>query len=424
MNRKVFAPLAAAVLAGAWLAGTGPASAQDVKIGVLYALTGPQGQIGLDSVAAVRTAMEIVNEGLDLPLRLAGNKGLRGLKGGKVSIVVSDHQGKPEIGQGDAERLINQDKVHALFGAYFSSVTATASQVAERAGIPMVCGTSTSPALNRRGFKYFFRTTPTDEHFGILMFDFMQAFMKRSNVKLETVAIFNEDTAFGSDAAKAQDALAKQRGFRVVDRISYRAQTTSLTSEIQRFKAANPDVLLPTSYTSDTFLTLRTAKDLDYNPKMLLANNAGYTDPTFLRTVGKDGEGVMSRSPYNEDLAGRIPLINRINEIFKKHSGGRDLTDIPVREFTGFMTLLDAIDRAGSLDPEKIREALVKTDIPASQLIVPFGGIKFGADGQNEKVQALIQQVQKGRYCTIYPFELASCPVQYPMPTWAEKAKM
>jgi branched-chain amino acid transport system substrate-binding protein len=311
--------------------------------------------------------------------------------------------------------------VHALFGAYFSSVTITTSQVAERAGVPFVNGTSTSPALHRRGFKYYFRTTPHGEHFGTLMFDFVRDFAAKSGQRFETVAIFNEDTAFGSDAAKAQDALAKARGMKLVERIAYRAQTTSLTSEVQRLKAANPDLLLPTSYTSDTYLFLRTAKDLDYNPRMLVANNAGYTDPAFLKTMGKDGEGVMSRSPYNDDLAKRIPLIGRVNEIFRKHSGGRDISDVSAREFTAFMTLLDAIDRAGSTDPEKIRDALVKTNIPADQLIVPFGGIRFAADGQNELVRGLIMQVQDGKYCTVYPFELAACEVKFPMPTWAEK---
>src|SRR6266699_6260430 len=95
---------------------------QEVKIGVLYPLSGPTAQIGIDAVAAIRTAVEIVNEGADLPLALAKNKGLPGLGGAKITIVVVDHQGKPEIGQSETERLISQEKVHAVFGAYFSSV--------------------------------------------------------------------------------------------------------------------------------------------------------------------------------------------------------------------------------------------------------------------------------------------------------------
>ena len=350
MKLRIFVLACIALIAGAASAK----AQQEVKIGVLYPLSGPTAQIGIDAVAAIRTAVEIVNEGADLPLTLAKNKGLPGVGGAKVTIVVVDHQGKPEVGQSEAERLITQEKVHAVFGAYFSSVTAASSQAAERAGIPFVNADSTQPALTQRGLKYFFRTTPTDETFSELMFDFLKDFGAKSSQKFQSVSIFHEDTAYGTDSAKVQERLAKERGFRVLEKIAYKAQTTSLTAEVQRLKAANADVLMPSSYTSDTFLLLRTAKDLDYNPKLIVAQNAGFTDPTFINTMGRDAEGAITRSPYNADLEGRIPLLAKINTIFKKHSNGRDLSDVPARVFTGFMTLLDAINRAGSTDPEKI----------------------------------------------------------------------
>jgi branched-chain amino acid transport system substrate-binding protein len=137
-----------------------------------------------------------------------------------------------------------------------------------------------------------------------------------------------------------------------------------------------------------------------------------------------DAEGAITRSPYNADLESHIPLLPKINAIFKKHSNGRDLSDVPARNFTAAMTLFDAINRAGSREPEKIRTALAATNIPPDQLIVPYRGVKFATTGQNELVRAILMQVQKGKYCTIYPFELASCQVLYPMPTWAEKAKL
>ena len=415
---------AALLAAGILSAATSAHAQQEVKVGVLYALSGPSAQVGVDAVAAVKTVMEIVNEGADLPLPLAKGKGLPGLGGAKVSIVVVDHQGKPEVGLSETERLITQEKVHAVFGAYFSSVTGAASQAAERAGIPFVNAESSSPALTKRGLKYFFRTSPTDETFSQLMFDFLKDLGAKSGKKFESVSIFHEDTAFGADSAKVQERLAKESGMKVLEKITYKAQTTSLSSEVQRLKAANADVLLPSSYTSDTFLLLRTAKELDYNPKLIVAQNAGFTDPTFLKTMGKDAEGSITRSPYNSDLEGRIPLLSKVNAIFKKYSNGRDLSDVPARVFTGFMTLLEAVNRAGSTDPEKIRAALAATDIPPDQLIVPYKGVKFDAEGQNILVRPILMQVQKGKYCTIYPFELASCGVLFPTPTWADKAKL
>ena len=120
MKSRIVVLACAALFAGAASAK----AQQEVKIGVLYPLSGPVAQIGIDAVAAVKTAVEIVNEGADLPLALAKNKGLPGLNGAKVRLVIVDHQGKPEVGQSETERLITQEKVHAVFGAYFSSVTA------------------------------------------------------------------------------------------------------------------------------------------------------------------------------------------------------------------------------------------------------------------------------------------------------------
>ncbi|HEY5827906.1 MAG: ABC transporter substrate-binding protein [Hyphomicrobiaceae bacterium] len=420
MTTRMIALACAALLAGA----TTAKAQQEVKVGVLYPLSGPIAQAGLDAVAAVKTVLEIVNEGADLPLPLAKGKGLPGLGGAKVTIIVVDHQGKPEVGQSETERLITQEKVHAVYGAYHSSVTAAASQAAERAGIPFLTPESSQPALTQRGLKYFFRTSPTDEHFSLLMFEFLKDLGARTGQKFESISIFHEDTAFGSDSAKVQERLAKENSIKVLEKITYKSQTTSLSSEVQRLKAANADVLMPSSYTSDTFLLLRTAKELDYNPKLIVAQNAGFTDPTFLSTMGKEAEGAITRSPFNSDLAGRIPLLSKVNAIFKKHSNGRDLSDVPARGFTGFMTLLDAFNRAGSTDPEKVRAALAATDIPPEQLIVPYRGVKFDSNGQNTLVRPILMQVQKGKYCTIYPFELAACQLLFPTPTWAEKAKM
>jgi branched-chain amino acid transport system substrate-binding protein len=399
-------------------------AADEVVIGVLYPLSGPVAQVGIDAVAAINTAVEIINNKSNLNVPLAGGEGLPNLGGAKIRIVVADHQGKPDIGQGEAERMITQEGVHAMYGAYYSSVTAAGSQVAERHGIPWVNGESTSPKLTTRGFKWFFRTTPHDGEFTQLMFEFMNDFKDKVGEEIKTVSIFHEDTLWGTDSGGVQNKMAKENGYKVLQKISYRAKTTSLTPSVQILKASNADVFLPSSYTSDAMLFMRTAKELDYNPKLLVAQNAGYTDPTFIATLGSDAEGVITRSPFNTDLAKTIPLINEVNAAFMKNSNDRELSDVPVRAFTGFMVLADAINRAGSTDPEKIRQALTETDMPASQLIVPWKGIKFGPDGQNQLVRGILMQVQNGKYCTVYPFELASCELVYPMPTWAEKAKM
>ncbi|MDC0418027.1 ABC transporter substrate-binding protein [Pelagibacteraceae bacterium] len=391
-------------------------AAENVKVGVLYPLTGPVAQVGKDAVAAVKTALDLINNSHDIDIPLAKNKGLSGLNGAKISIVVGDHGGKPDIGVAETEKMLNSDKVHAMFGAYYSSVTGAASQVSERAGIPWVNGESTSPKLTKRGFKYFFRVTPHDGEFTQLMFEFMNDFNKKNDGALKTLGILHEDTLWGSDSGSTQNKMAKKQKYKVVEKIAYKAKTTTLDSEVQRLKAKNPDVLLPSSYTSDAYLFLNTASKLNYSPKLLVAQNAGYTDPKFIATMGSKAEGVITRSPFNTDLAKTIPLIGDINRLFKKHSGGRDLSDVPARAFTGFMALAQAINVAGSTDPKAIQTALQNIDIGPETLIVPYRGVKFGKDGQNTKTRGILMQVQNGKYCTVYPFELAACKLQYPMP--------
>jgi branched-chain amino acid transport system substrate-binding protein len=413
-----------ALVTAAWLGlGAGAAVAQpnEVVIGILYPMSGPVAQVGLDSVAAVRTAVEIINTGANLPLPLARGRGLPNLGGAKIRVIVADHQGKPATGQAEAERLITQEKAHALFGAYFSSVTATASQVAERMGVPFLNAESSSPGLTTRGFKWFFRTSPHDGHFSQVMFDFMQDLEKKRGIKFKSVAILHEDTLFGSDSAKVQEELAKKYGYEVAVKIAYRAQTTSLDAEIAKLKAANADVLLPSSYTSDAVLFIKAAKNLDYNPKLVIAQNAGWTDPSFVKLAGKDADGGITRAPFALDLAKARPLVTPVNELFKKHSGGRDMSDVPARAFTGFMTLADAINRAGSTKPEAIQKALRETNIPPDQLIMPWTGVKFDEGGQNTGVKAILQQIQGGEYHTVYPFDAATAEVVFPLPRWSER---
>jgi len=416
--------LANLALTGAAVAllGAGGALAQEtVKIGVIYPLSGPVAQAGKDSLAAVRTAVDVVNNAHDLDMPLARSEGLPNLGGAKIELVVADHQGKPELGRAEAERLITQEGVAALTGAYHSSVTAAASNIAERRRVPFLTGESSSPELTERGLQWFFRTGPHDGHYTAVMFDFLRDLEEARGIEIDTAGILHEDTEFGTNSGREQRKLAEKFGIDVAVDLPYRSRTTSLSSEVQRLKAAAPDVFFPTSYTSDAMLLIRTMKELDYNPDLLIAQNSGFNDPSFIETMGKDAEGIISRAPFAIDMADRIPLINDLNELYKKHADGRDIFDPPIRSFTGALVLFDAINRAGSTEPEAIREALIATDIPASQLPLPWEGVSFGPDGQNTKVSAILTQLQDGEYWSVYPFEVAARELVYPFPDWDER---
>ncbi len=401
----------------------GPAAAQpkEVVIGVIYPMSGPAAQAGVDDKPVFEIAADIANGSADLPFPLYQKlKGLPGLKGAKVRLVFADHQGKPDVGQAEAERMITQEKVAALVGCWHSAVTATASQVAERHGVPFLNTESSSPGLTTRGFKWFFRTSPHDGHFTQVMFDFFRDFEKKRNVKLKTLGLTYEDTLFGSDSGKVQKELAKKYGYEVVLDFQYRAKATSLASEVQRLKAANPDVWMPTSYQTDAILFTRTMKELDYNPKMIMAQDAGHISTDFVSQVGKDAEGTMTRAPFSTDLVEKRPVAKALNAMYAKRAG-KDLYDFPARAFTGMITLLDAINRAGSTDPEAIRKALVATQIAGDQLIMTWDNVKFDESGQNTGVKGIILQLQGGAYHTVYPFDVATKDVIYPIPAWKDR---
>jgi branched-chain amino acid transport system substrate-binding protein len=421
MRKTVVPALGLAVLAIL----TGPALAQqkEVVIGLLYPLSGPTASAGIDEKHVFELFADMVNGKEPM---LPGPfyqklKGLSGFSGGaRLRLVFVDHQGKPDIGQAETERLITQEKVHALIGSWQSSVTATTSQVAERFGVPFLTAESASPALTRRGFRWFFRTSPHDEHFSQAMFDFLADFQRKKGVKLETVAISHEDTLFGTDSGKVQRALAQKYGYRIVADFAYRANSTSLTAEVQKLKAGNPDVWFPTSYQSDAILFTRTARELDWNPKMILAQDAGHIDPKFIEQTGKDSDGYLSRSPFPSDLIDQNPVAKALNGPYRARSG-KELYDLPARAVTAIVTMVDAINRAGSTDPEAIRQALTKTDIKPADLLMPWTGVKFDETGQNVGVRAIVVQLQGGKYWTVWPFEGATRDVIFPIPKWSER---
>ena len=390
------------------------AQTSEVVIGALYPLSGASAQIGVDAKTAFETALEIVNAAhADLDLPLAKAAGLAGLGGAKVRVVYADHQGDPQKGRAEAERLITQDKVSALIGSYQSAVAATISQTAERYGVPFVSADNSSPSLHRRGLKYFFRAAAHDEMFSIVMFDFLDS-LKKKGEKIETLALFYEDTIFGTDSSNVQRKLAGERGYKLVADVKYRANTPSLTAEVQQLKAGNADVLMPSSYTTDGILLIKTMGELGYKPKAILAQAAGFSEKALYDAVGQQVQGLITRGSFSLDLAAKRPLVGKINDMFKAKSG-KDLNDNTSREFMALLVLADAIDRAKSADGKKIRDALAMTDIPGERTIMPWKRVKFDENGQNQDADPVLLQWAGTKFVTVFPPQAAVAEAIWPM---------
>ena len=400
---------------------TQSSSTEPVKIGVPFPLSGSLASAGADSKAAVEVAVDVINNSYDLNLLLARGQGLPNLNNRPVEAVFADHAMDPQKAQSETERLITQEGVVAINGAWASSTTATASQVAERLGIPFLNSNSTSPALGERGFKWYFRTTPTDDVFVRNMFDFMKDMVDQKGTKIQTIAILHEDTAFGTDTADKATTLAQQAGFDVVANIAYPQNATDVTSEVQRLKAANPDVLIQADYASNAILSVLAYKQFDFNPAAIIANDNGFIDQQYTSAVGDSGNYIFSRDLWSTDWVTSNAQAKAINDLYHQKTG-KDLTGTSARAFMGFLILADAINRAGSTDPEAIRQALLDTSLTTDQLIMPWPGVKFDPQThENTLGTGIVVQMQGGKYYTVWPFDVAAKDPIWPMPAWSSR---
>jgi branched-chain amino acid transport system substrate-binding protein len=386
----------------------------EVTIGILFPLSGSGAQVGVDARHAIETALDVINNPHpDFDLPLAKGSGLPGLGGAKIRIVAADHQSDPQKGRSEAERLITQDKVSAIIGSYQSAVAATISQTCERYAAPYIASDNSAPSLTKRGLKFIFRPGAQDEMFSGAMFDFLDG-LKKKGQKVETLAIFAEDTIFGTDSANVQRKLAADRGYKIVADVKYRANSPSLTAEVQQLKSANADVLLPSSYTTDGILLVKTMTELGYKPNAILAQDAGFSEKALYDAVGQQIVGCMTRGSFSLDLAAKRPMVGKVNDLFKARSG-KDFNDLSSREFMAMIVLAEAIDRAKSADGTKIRDALAATDIPGEKTIMPWPRVKFDETGQNTFANPVLLQWTGDKFVTIFPTDAAVAEAKYPM---------
>jgi len=401
---------------------------ETVKIGAVWPLTGPLAATAAELKQGAQLAADIVNNSYDIDMPFAKGKGLPGLGGAPIEVVFADSKGSPETGLAEAERLIEMEGVVALIGAYQSAVTETASFAAERFEIPFVNGDSSFPGLTERGFKWYFRINPHDYTFSETFFKFLEDLKKKEGLdqsEIENVALVYEDTLFGvgtSDAEK--DLIAKKypagAEYKIVADITYSAEAASVTSEVMKLKAANPDIVFMTSYLSDAILFQKEFKALDFSPKAFLCMDAGHEHVDFVGQLGTDANYIFTRMFWSLDLRQKKPLLGTINDMYYERHGKNMFAQV-ASDFTVVMVVADALNRAGSTEPEAIRKALAETDIPAKDLIMPWRAIKFDEKGQNWYGEGVIGQILDESWYTVYPAEFALRDWVFPFPTWAER---
>jgi branched-chain amino acid transport system substrate-binding protein len=394
-----------------------PAHAADaVKIGVIYPLTGNAASAGQSAKDAVDMAADIVNtahpELKNLPL--GPTAGLPNLGGAKIELDEADHQGNPQVGQQQTLRLITQDHVAAMLGSYHSSVTLVATAVAERQGVPYLVADSVAANITGRGFKWTFRTTPYAPDFAKAYSQFLTD-LKKSGTRVNNIAVVNENTDYGTSVAASILDAAKAANIPVVAQIAYSANSSDVNAQVLQLKSANPDAVIFVSYTADIILYFKTMKNFDYLPPIIIGDDAGFSDPSFIPNVGDLAQGAFNRSAFDIGRPGTNSYI--IDQMFKAKYG-RDLDDTSARWMQGFFVLADAINRAGSTEPDKIQAALKATDLKPDQLMIGYNGVKFDDTGQNILASTFLIQLKGKEYVSVWPADRATSKIELPMKGW------
>jgi len=304
--------------------------------------------------------------------------------------------------------------------------------VAEQYGVPMINGSSTSPTLTKRGLKWFWRTTPHDKWFTKDLFELLKGITEGkvrgvkgvSKKDIINIASASEKTEWGSHVSGLIKDMAKEYGFKLKKSLLYAAKSTDLSSEVRSLKAVKPDVMLFASYASDAILMVKTLKAQKARPKIIWGQDAGFEKPEFRSTLGSDIEGILTRTVFLPKVVEIKALAGQVNTMYKAKTGN-DLGGASARAFTGLQTWVHILEKAGSTKPADIQRAANSINIPGSELVVPWAGIKFSTSGeelgQNVLGSGLIGQYQKQADGSmgleiIYPFDVSSADMIFPLP--------
>lgn len=375
-----------------------------IKIGAIYPLSGSVATAGVNAFHGSELAVDVLNgkyPEIDLPK----------LTVGKIELSSVDSQGDPQNGAADVDRLVTNDKAVAIIGAYQSAVTLTASERAERLGVPFVNGAAGAANLSDRGLKWWFRTGPTLANMATTWFEWLKSVQAEHPVK--TAAIIHMNDAAGNDFAASLKAAAPRYNVNIVDDISFQPNATDLTSQVQKLRSDNGDVVFAQMFINDANLFLKTLAQLGYTPPALLAGGGGWDDPTFSQVAGALGQYNVRAVTWGIQVTDKNPLAKAVDDVFFKRYNVH-LNGDSARTFTAMITLGQAIEAAKSTDPEKLREALRATNV--TKTIMPWQGIKFDDRGQNTLADYLVLQLIKADWQVVYPKTLQTATVLWPMP--------
>jgi branched-chain amino acid transport system substrate-binding protein len=396
----------------------GSAAVGEVRIGVLAPLSQENKAAGTDAVRGAQLAAALVN-GEEGPIRLAGvgTAGVAGLGGAKLTILPKDTRSDPQRGADMAAELVDREGAVALVGAYDTEVTEVASERSERLRVPFINGDTSADYLTTQGLDWFFRTGPRDRIFGEAFFSALQQATRGRKVAV----LYANDRPSSVVASLTRD-LAAEGGYQIVGgEDDFRFQPGSgnrpadASAAIGRVRAAAPDaVFLVASRPSDATQVLKTFGGLNYTPPGILAFGAGFVEPTVLQAAGRDGQGLLYSAAWSREVASRNPAAKPVMDLYEARFAA-PMTEVAAGSFTAVLALVRAIDDARSVDPQRVRAALLNLDIPGRDTIMPWNGIRFDVTHQNADAAGVVEQAVQDTFRVVFPSELAQNQAVWPL---------
>lgn len=384
--RSFWMSCAAACLAV--LLATGQAAAQEaIRIGAPLALTGGLADEGKKQQVAYDMWLKRVNA--------AGGINVGGKKL-KVELVTYDYQSDEKRAQQIAERLITQDKVDFLTSPFGSGHTKVVAGVAERYGVPVMASVASSEAVFNQGYRYLFGTLAPNG--GIVQN--MATLFTRLYPDVKRIAILGREDVFPRAMAAEMKKAAEEAGLQVVYSDFYPVGTLDHSAAMSKIKAAAPQWVFVSGYTQDLILARKQMNDLKLAaPIVTMVTGPAYRE--FVDALGKQADGVTSASWWHHSLNYKADDVFGSTEAFYKEFVAREKKDpdyVHASAAAALVVLQKAIEKAGTLDKAKVRDALASLEATTF-----YGPVKFGPNGMNGGRDLPIIQVQAGKVVPLYP---------------------
>jgi branched-chain amino acid transport system substrate-binding protein len=384
------------VLFGLWI-NTGmmeQALAQGkIRIGVIYPVSGPLALLGEESLRGAEIARVMRNA-----------RG--GVAGRPIEYAFADI---PDVNaaKSETERLLSQEKIQLMTGAYASSFGLAASEVTCRKGLVYFSVEGIADQFVERGYKTLFTTDPRAKRFSMAQVKFIQEWIapqigqKPTDVKCSFV---HEDSAYGSSVARNFEKAAKAAGLPVVSVIPYNAKAVDLSSVILNLRKDKPDVVVAVSYAADAVLMARQAKELGLDIKAFIGSGGGHSLTSFQEALGPTAEGILNvdftQFEVNFNYCPGLPeFIAKYKELYKKPPLSGHSTCV----FVGMNALFEILEKTkGNMDPKVFRPAALAYEVPPGKTANGWG-IKFNEHGENIAAEPFIMQWRGGKLVTVYP---------------------